>query len=102
MEENKNVNVETKPTVEDVRPEKLSYEQLENIAHQLSEQAKQLYAKLQEANLTNMFKRLDFLFKVVENAHAFNEDFVTKCVTEIEGLITVPETEEETKDKSEE
>lgn len=102
MEENKNVNVETKSTVEDVRPEKLSYEQLENIAHQLSEQAKQLYAKLQEANLTNMFKRLDFLFKVVENAHAFNEDFVTKCVTEIEGLITVPETEEETKDKSEE
>lgn len=102
MEENKNVNVETKSTVENVRPEKLSYEQLENIAHQLSEQAKQLYAKLQEANLTNMFKRLDFLFKVVENAHAFNEDFVTKCVTEIEGLITVPETEEEIKDKSEE
>lgn len=102
MEENKNVNVETESTVKDGRPEKLSYEQLENIAHQLSEQAKQLYAKLQEANLTNMFKRLDFLFKVVENAHAFNEDFVTKCVTEIEGLITVPETEEETKDKSEE
>ncbi len=102
MEENKNVNVETESTVKDVRPEKLSYEQLENIAHQLSEQAKQLYAKLQEANLTNMFKRLDFLFKVVENAHAFNEDFVTKCVTEIEGLITVPETEEEIKDKSEE
>lgn len=102
MEENKNVNVETESTVKDGRPEKLSYEQLENIAHQLSEQAKQLYAKLQEANLTNMFKRLDFLFKVVENAHAFNEDFVTKCVTEIEGLITVPETEEEIKDKSEE
>lgn len=102
MEENKNVNVETESTVKDGRPEKLSYEQLENIAHQLSEQAKQLYAKLQEANLTNMFKRLDYLFKVVENAHAFNEDFVTKCVTEIEGLITVPETEEEIKDKSEE
>ena len=102
MEENKNVNVETESTVKDGRPEKLSYEQLENIAHQLSEQAKQLYAKLQEANLTNMFKRLDFLFKVVENAHAFNKDFVTKCVTEIEGLITVPETEEEIKDKSEE
>ena len=102
MEENKNVNVETESTVKDGRPEKLSYEQLENIAHQLSEQAKQLYAKLQEANLTNRLKRLDYLFKVVENAHAFNEDFVTKCVIEIESLITVPETEEETKDKSEE
>ena len=100
MEENK----ETKmgPTTEVSRPEKMSYEQLENIAHQLSNQAKQLYAKLQEANMVNMFKRLDYLFKVVENAHAFNEEFVTKCVAEIEDLMTVPETEEETEDKPEE
>lgn len=31
--------------------EKMSYEQLENIAHQLSEQNRQLYTKLQESNL---------------------------------------------------
>lgn len=92
--------VEAQP-VEAARPEKLSYEQLENIAHQLSEQAKQLYAKLQEANMTNMFKRLDYLFKVVENAHAFSEEFVAKCVAEIEDLMTVPESEE-TEDKPEE
>ncbi len=90
-----------KPTQQE-KPEKMSYEQLENIAHQLSEQAKQLYARLQEANMTNMFKRLDYLFKVVENAHAFNEEFVAKCVTEIEDLMTVPETEEESEDKPEE
>ena len=102
MEEKKEAKVvELKPTPEE-RPQKMSYEQLENIAHQLSEQAKQLYARLQEANMANMFKRLDYLFKVVENAHAFNEEFVTKCVTEIEGLMTVPETEEETEDKPEE
>lgn len=92
--------VEAQP-VEAARPEKLSYEQLENIAHQLSEQAKQLYAKLQEANMTNVFKRLDYLFKVVENAHAFSEEFVAKCVAEIEDLMTVPESEE-TEDKPEE
>ena len=102
MEENKETKVEMKPTTEAARPEKMSYEQLENIAHQLSDQAKQLYAKLQEANMVNMFKRLDYLFKVVENAHAFNEEFVTKCVDEIEDLMTVPETEEETGDKPEE
>lgn len=102
MEEKKEAKVvELKPTPEE-RPQKMSYEQLENIAHQLSEQAKQLYARLQEANMANMFKRLDYLFKVVENAHAFNEEFVAKCVTEIEGLMTVPETEEETEDKPEE
>lgn len=93
--------VEKKPTQQE-KPEKMSYEQLENIAHQLSEQAKQLYTRLQEANMANMFKRLDYLFKVVENAHAFNEEFVAKCVTEIEDLMTVPETEEEPEDKPEE
>ena len=100
MEENKETKME--PTTEAARPEKMSYEQLENIAHQLSNQAKQLYAKLQEANMVNMFKRLDYLFKVVENTHAFNEAFVAKCVAEIEDLMTVPETEEETEDKPEE
>ena len=102
MEENKEAKVEMKPTPEATRPEKMSNEQLENIAHQLSDRAKQLYAKLQEANMVNMFKRLDYLFKVVENAHAFNEEFVAKCVDEIEDLMTVPETEEETEDKPEE
>ena len=100
MEENKKTKME--PTTEAARPEKMSYEQLENIAHQLSDQAKQLYAKLQEANMVNMFKRLDYLFKVVENAHAFNEEFVAKCVAEIEDLMTIPETEEGTEDKTEE
>lgn len=95
MEENREAKVEMQPTPEAARPEKMSYEQLENIAHQLSNQAKQLYAKLQEANMVNMFKRLDYLFKVVENAHAFNEEFVAKCVTEIEELMTVPEEVEE-------
>ena len=102
MEENKETKVEMGPAPEAARPEKMSYEQLENIAHQLSNQAKQLYAKLQEANMVNMFKRLDYLFKVVENAHAFNEEFVAKCVSEIEDLMTVPETEEETEEKPEE
>lgn len=92
--------VEAQP-IEATRPEKMSYEQLENVAHQLSEQSRQLYAKLQEANMANMFKRLDYLFKVVENAHAFSEEFVTKCVAEIEDLMTVPESEE-TEDKPEE
>lgn len=103
MEEKKEAKVvNLKPETEAARPEKMSYEQLENIAHQLSNQAKQLYAKLQEANMVNMFKRLDYLFKVVENAHAFSEEFVAKCVAEIEDLMTVPETEEETEDKPEE
>lgn len=73
---------------------------LENIAHQLSEQAKQLYMKLQAANMSNMFKRLDYLFKVVENGHMFKQDFLEKCIAEIEEIMTVPEeTEEDNKEE---
>lgn len=93
MEEQKKKVVEMKPQVQ--RPEKMSYEQLENVAHQLSEQNRQLFAKLQELNMANMFKRLDYLFKVIENGHMFKQDFLEKCIAEIESLMTVPEQEEE-------
>ena len=92
MEEQKEKAVKVQPTTKETeRPEKMSYEQLENIAHQLSEQAKQLYMKLQAANMSNIFKRLDYLFKVVENGHMFQQDFLEKCIAEIEELLTVPE-----------
>ena len=94
MEEQKGKVVNMQPMAKEIeRPEKMSYEQLENVAHQLSEQAKQLYMKLQEANMNNIFKRLDYLFKVVENGHMFKQDFLDKCITEIEELMTVPEEE---------
>ena len=92
MEEQKKKVVEMKPQE---RPEKMSYEQLENVAHQLSEQNRQLFAKMQELNMANMFKRLDYLFKVVENGHMFKQDFFEKCIAEIESIMTVPEQEEE-------
>lgn len=97
MEEQKEKVINEHPETE--RPEKMSYEQLENVAHQLSEQSKQLYIQLQNANMSNMFKRLDYLFKVVENSHMFKLDFVNKCIDEIEDFMTVPE---ETEDNSKE
>lgn len=71
--------------------EKMSYEELEQVASQLSQQSQQLYARLQQAEMTNLFKRLDLLFKVVENNHAFSEEFVTNCVKEIEEIMTIPD-----------
>lgn len=62
---------------------KLSYEELENIANNL-------YARLQSAEMSNMFKRLDYLFKVVKYSEAFTPAFVEKCVAEIEEVITLP------------
>lgn len=56
----------------------------------LKSQNAQLMYQLQNANLSNMFKRLDYLFKVVENAAMFDEVFVDKCIAEIKELMTPP------------
>ena len=71
--------------------EKLSYEQLEEVARQMEGQLRQVYAKLQESNMSNLFKRLDFLFKVLETEHMFPLEFVQKCADEIKSILTIPE-----------
>jgi hypothetical protein len=48
-------------------------------------------------NMVNMFKRLDYLFKVMEFSHMFNAEFVTTCAQEIQDLLTVPEEKQEDK-----
>lgn len=90
MEENKEQQME--------QPKKLSYEQLEEVAKQLSEQSRQLYMELQNANMTNTFKRLDYLFKVLENDISFGEDFVSKCADEVKQIMYPPEESEEAKE----
>ena len=54
-------------------------------------QLRQVYAKLQEANMNNLFKRLDFLFKVLETEQMFQLGFVQKCADEIKSILTIPE-----------
>ncbi len=85
--------------VKGAKEEKMSYEELNNVAHQLSEQSKVLYQKLQEANMTNTFKRLDYLFKVLENSKLYFEygktTFVKSAMDEIQAIITMPEAESE-------
>lgn len=73
------------------QPKQLSYEELRNIAGQLQQQNMQLRRVLNDLNYKNMFERLNYLFKVMEFSHMFNDEFVGKCVTEIESLMTLPE-----------
>lgn len=87
---------------------KLSYEELENVCHQLSAQAQQLNVQNQQlrkmiegANLTNLYKRLDYLFAVIDKDNAYlSHDFKVQCAVEIENLMATPEQEENT-DKGE-
>ena len=77
---------------------KFTYEQLEQIAGNLSAQVQQLNAKLQEANLFNVFKRLEYCFKVLElsemSMSRFSDSIIDSCVEAIENIMTVKPEEE--------
>lgn len=88
MEDNKKETKETQ-----VR-EKMSYEQLENVARQLHEQLQRAGQEIQRLNMGNVFQRLNYLFKVTKYSDKFSKEFVDKCVDEIESLLTIPEEEE--------
>lgn len=83
---------------------KLSYEELENVGHQLSAQAQQLSMQnqqlrvaLNEANLTNLYKRLDYLFEVINRDNSYlSINFKKQCASEIETLMATPEQSEDT------
>ena len=78
------------PTPQANEENKLSYEELENVANNL-------YVRLQQADMANMFKRLDYLFKVVENVDNFPQEFAKQCVEEIVNIMTI--STEETKEE---
>ena len=58
---------------------------VEQVKAAANEQIGILYQKLQEANLSNTFKRLDYLFKIVEGK--FNEELKNKAIVEIDNII---------------
>lgn len=61
---------------------KMTVEQIKAAAN---EQISILYQKLQEANLANTFKRLDYLFKIVEGD--FSEELKNKARVEIDHIV---------------
>lgn len=81
MEENKQTNVKAQNT-------ELTKEQLQAVAQKLSRQNAELRSKLQEINYFNLFKRLEFLFKVLELSDRFAPEFVDACSKEIVELLT--------------
>ncbi|MBQ9391975.1 MAG: hypothetical protein IJU02_07270 [Lachnospiraceae bacterium] len=99
MEEKKEVNQEKK---------KLSYEELENAARQISVQADALYKEnlqlkqaLQQENMGNLYAELNFKFKVLEYSNMFNPDFVGSIIENIEEIMT-PKREQDNKEEGKE
>lgn len=60
----------------------LTVEQVKTAAN---EQISILYQKLQEANMSNVFKRLDYLFKIVDGN--FPQEMRDKAITEIDKIV---------------
>ena len=86
-----NKNSEQKTSETPKRNEKLSYQELENIARQLDEQARTMYQELQKSKLENYFTQLNFLFKVLDHPDLFPEKFVSKIVDRIVKEMKVDE-----------
>lgn len=101
--------------VENKEQQKLSYEQLENVANQLSqqnnkmrEQGQKMLQALQEANLVNFYKRLDYLWQVITtDCKYISEEFKQECGNTFmemmfpkqEEVTEAPETQENSEEK---
>lgn len=80
------------------KQEKLSYDELNQVSQQLFQENKMLRTKVQELSVEAFYKRIDYMFKVVELASVFSEEFVERTIQEIE---TVMKAEEEQKAEEE-
>lgn len=76
------------------KQEKLSYDELNQVSQQLFQENKMLRTKVQELSVEAFYKRIEYMFKVVELASVFSKEFVERTIQEIE---TVMKAEEEQK-----
>lgn len=81
------------------KEKKATYEELNNYCVQLYNQNKQLVEKLQQLNMANLFKRLDYLFLVIQNKETFDKEFLDSCTNEIKEALSIQN--EERKEKEE-
>lgn len=93
---------EKKASKNEVKEEKYSYEQLKNICDHLYKDKIELIKRLQQVEQYSMFKRMEFLLKIIEMSEKFNDaDFITTCIDEVKEIMTVPEQGDAADDKKE-
>ena len=87
MEVNKSKVVEMNPKAsgEEVRQDnKISYEELVNVANQLQVQNHKMQQQLYQLMKEHSVIRMNFLFEIVKNSNMFQKDTVEESVKEIE------------------
>jgi len=73
------------------KPKELSMDELKNVVNQLQQQNKFLIEQFKKHNEESFYKRMDYLFKVLENKSLFDEKFAFNCSMEIQETLTIPE-----------
>lgn len=100
MEDNKSKVVEMNPKASDKevkQDNKISYEELVNVASQLQIQNRQMQQQLYQLMEENSVIRMNFLFEIVKNADMFQKDTVEESIKEIEESLFTSYKESEEK-----
>lgn len=91
----KKVSVTDKPATQKPKEDPVNMEeQYKGLVSQLYERNQQLVEALNEKNTALMFKRMDYLFKILDLSHMFDDEFVTKCIDELQKTLDVTQIEE--------
>lgn len=92
MEETKETKAPVEQEANTQNPkQELSTEQYRAICAQLSEQNRALYKQVQELSNEALFKRAEYLLKIIELGNEkFPALFVENCVSEMVSLLTPP------------
>jgi len=81
------------------KQEKLSYDELNQVSQQLFQENKMLRTKVQELSVEAFYKRIEYMFKVVELASVFSKEFVERTIQEIETVMTAEEEQKAEEEK---
>ena len=69
--------------------EKLSYEQLEQIAGNLNQQCRQMQEHIRSMqNVIAEFKEIGMLLDILGKSEHFDEKFITRCSSKIEEIVS--------------
>ena len=69
--------------------QKLTYEQLEQVAGNLNTQCKQLYSQLQEVRtVIAEFNEINLLLSIIDKSEHFDSNFIDRCCLKIQAVIS--------------
>lgn len=90
MTENKTIKIEQVDKKDEFQGiDSLNKQQLIDIVTRQNKMLQDADALIRKINVDNIFTRLDFLFRVLDHADDFDNNFINQCRQEIVELMTI-------------